>query len=192
MVPSSNDPTYLKIANQAIYKSMSDADPQAIYVMQGWLFVNDPGFWGPSQVQAFLSGVPDQSMIILDLFTDVTPEWNHHQSYYGKPWIWNMLLIFGGRRALYGNMTRISTGPIQDMAAPGSTMSVSCTSNRGFSSSLDAYTLTRCRASALHRRQLKWCQSSLTCFSRYVLSSPLYVFLIKHVLRTDDVAHPKL
>eukprot|EP01116_Phalansterium_solitarium_P014753 TRINITY_DN3255_c0_g1_i3.p1 TRINITY_DN3255_c0_g1~~TRINITY_DN3255_c0_g1_i3.p1 ORF type:complete len:411 (-),score=159.42 TRINITY_DN3255_c0_g1_i3:79-1311(-) len=33
-----------------------------------------------------------------------------------------MLLIFGGRRGFYGNATRLATGPIDDLAAPGSTM----------------------------------------------------------------------
>jgi alpha-N-acetylglucosaminidase len=84
MDPSSNDPTYLIAANRAIYSAMSNVDASGVYVMQGWLFVNSAGFWGPDQVQAYLSAVPDDNMLILDLYTDSDPTWKRLDSYYGK------------------------------------------------------------------------------------------------------------
>lgn len=50
--------------------------------VQGWLFVNSPGFWKPAAVQAYLSGVPNDNMLILDLFTESTPTWNRFDSFY--------------------------------------------------------------------------------------------------------------
>ncbi|RYG50469.1 hypothetical protein EON66_11810 [archaeon] len=41
----------------------------------------------------------------------------------GRPLVQNMLLVFGGRRGLYGNLTRIGSGPVEDLAAANSTMS---------------------------------------------------------------------
>ena len=119
MNPSSSDPAYLRATNAAIFASMP---PNATYVMQGWLFVNDPGFWTPAAAQAYLSGVPDNSMLILDLFTESIPTWSKLNSFYGKPFIWCMLQVFGGRRAIYGNLTRLATGPVIDRNTPGSTM----------------------------------------------------------------------
>jgi alpha-N-acetylglucosaminidase len=39
MDPSSNDPEYLRKSGQAVYGAMTEADPKAIWVMQGWLFI---------------------------------------------------------------------------------------------------------------------------------------------------------
>lgn len=65
MDPSSSDPSYLKATNAAIYSAMVSAGfTNATFVMQGWLFVNSPDFWTPSNVQAFLSGVPDDRMLV--------------------------------------------------------------------------------------------------------------------------------
>jgi hypothetical protein len=38
----------------------------------------------PPQIQGLLSGVPNDGMIILDLFSDVSPVYNRTQNYYGK------------------------------------------------------------------------------------------------------------
>ncbi|MUT98611.1 MAG: hypothetical protein EP145_05430 [Bacteroides uniformis] len=46
-------------------------------------------------MQAYLNGVPDDRMIVLDLWGEEHPVWNRTNSYYGKPWIWCMLHNFG-------------------------------------------------------------------------------------------------
>ena len=40
MTPSSNDTSFLAATNKAIYTAMSKVDPDAVFVMQGWLFLN--------------------------------------------------------------------------------------------------------------------------------------------------------
>ena len=40
MTPSSNDSSFLAATNKAIYQAMVDVDPDAVFVMQGWLFHN--------------------------------------------------------------------------------------------------------------------------------------------------------
>ena len=39
MTPSSGDLTFLKETNAAIYKAMASFDSEAVFVMQGWLFI---------------------------------------------------------------------------------------------------------------------------------------------------------
>ena len=51
---------------------MVAADPRAVYVMQGWLFLED--FWTYDRTKAYLSGVPLGSMLILDLYSDGSPQ----------------------------------------------------------------------------------------------------------------------
>jgi alpha-N-acetylglucosaminidase len=93
MNPSSNDPAYLAASNKAVYSAMINADIDAMFVMQGWLFHSS--FWGPAEVQAYLSGVPDDSMLILDLNSDEDELWRQYDSYYGKPFAWCMLHNYG-------------------------------------------------------------------------------------------------
>ena len=40
MTPSSNDSSFLAATNKAIYQAMVDVDPDAVFVMQGWLLHN--------------------------------------------------------------------------------------------------------------------------------------------------------
>lgn len=42
MIPGSSDPTYLATSSKAMIEGMLQADPKAIWLMQGWLFANDP------------------------------------------------------------------------------------------------------------------------------------------------------
>lgn len=45
MSPPNSDPGYLQAATQSVYAGLALADPDAVWVMQGWLFVSDPSFW---------------------------------------------------------------------------------------------------------------------------------------------------
>jgi alpha-N-acetylglucosaminidase len=36
---------YLRASSAAVYGAMADADPDAVWLMQGWLFMNDARFW---------------------------------------------------------------------------------------------------------------------------------------------------
>ncbi|EFA74835.1 alpha-N-acetylglucosaminidase [Heterostelium album PN500] len=111
--PPSSDLTYLKNCSQSMFNNLIAADPQGIWVLQGWFLVDDPEFWLPPQTEAFLSGVPIGKMIVLDLWSDVIPAWNSTNYYYGHNWIWCMLHNFGGRSGMYGKIPFISTNPIE-------------------------------------------------------------------------------
>ncbi len=118
VTPPSSDPAYLENISQKVYRSMQEVDPRAVWVMQGWLFLNDKKFWKQPQIKGLLNAVPDSHMIILDLYSERSPVWNETDAYYGKPWIWNMLHNFGGNIALYGNMGTISRVPASLLTNP--------------------------------------------------------------------------
>lgn len=90
---------------------MSSVDTQAIWVMQGWLFVNNPKFWQAAQINALFNAVPVKKMIILDLWSETRPVWSRTNAYYGKPWIWCMLLNFGGNVGMFGKMDVVASEP---------------------------------------------------------------------------------
>ncbi|XP_017494391.1 PREDICTED: alpha-N-acetylglucosaminidase-like, partial [Rhagoletis zephyria] len=106
--PSHSDPQYLHSAGKGVYDSIVKADPNGIWVMQGWLFVNQPGFWKQPQVKAMVQSVPIGKLLILDLFSDVKPIYSHFEGYYGQPFIFCMLHNFGGTLGMYGSINRIN------------------------------------------------------------------------------------
>lgn len=109
--PPSDDPEFLSKLSARVYDGMRQADPKAVWVMQGWLFFSDRKFWHAPQIKALLDAVPNDRMIILDLITEYEPVWKRTEAYYGKPWIWNMLHNFGGNISLFGQMETVASQP---------------------------------------------------------------------------------
>merc|ERR1719233_225868 len=93
MVPNNGDFDYLADAGYRVYESIAKVDPDGIWVMQSWLFTN--GWWNNNRISAYLSKVPSDKMIILDLQSERSPIWSRTKQYFGKPWIWNTLHNFG-------------------------------------------------------------------------------------------------
>lgn len=110
-VPPTSDSSYLDGMSKKVYASMAGADPKAVWVMQGWMFHYNAAYWKPTQIQALLKAVPDDHMILLDLYSESHPVWNRTEAYYGKPWIWNMLHNFGGNISLWGRMRHAAEDP---------------------------------------------------------------------------------
>ena len=119
MSPPSDDPAFLDAMGKAVFESISAADPEAVWVMQGWIFFNNPKFWKPAQSRAFLGAVPDDHMILLDLFCETKPVWLLTEAFYGKPWLWCIVHNFGGNLTLQGELAAIATGIPAAMASPG-------------------------------------------------------------------------
>lgn len=118
MTPASDDPVFLAALARAIYQGMASADAQAVWVLQGWPFYYEQKFWGPEQIRSFLDAVPDDRMILLDLFAEQYPYWQQTEAYHGKPWVWCMLHSFGGRPGLYGRMPTVAAAPPAALVSP--------------------------------------------------------------------------
>ena len=73
-------------------------------------------------MEAYLGGVDDADMIVLDLFSESEPQWQRTNSYYGKPWIWCELHDYGGNMGLYGQVENVTKSPIEALNNRTSTM----------------------------------------------------------------------
>jgi len=114
MSPPSGDLKYLAGIGRAIYEGMAKADPKAVWLLQGWTFMNQADFWKQDRIKAFLDAVPHDRTLVLDLFCECTPVWNTTQGFYGKPWVWCFVYNFGDTTVLGGS------GPLErlnDLAA---------------------------------------------------------------------------
>jgi len=47
-------------------------------------------------------------MIVLDLYSEVVPQYQRLRSYFGQPFIWCMLHNFGGTLPLYGDIQSVN------------------------------------------------------------------------------------
>jgi len=106
--PPSNDSTFLAGMGGAIYGAMQSADLGATWVLQGWFLYYQAKFWRAPQARALLGAVPDDHMVVLDLWGDRYPVWRAREAFYGKPWVWNVLYNFGGKVSLNGDLPRIA------------------------------------------------------------------------------------
>lgn len=115
--PFSGDLAYLRNVTHGTWQSLKSANPAAVWVMQAWLFTSNADFWTNERIEAYLSGVEqDSDMLILDLFSESQPQWQRTDSYYGKPWIWNQLHDYGGNMGLYGQIDNVTVNPIGALA----------------------------------------------------------------------------
>lgn len=108
---------------ETVYQGIIAGDPNATWVMQGWLFVADPGFWDHRSIQAFLSPIPDDRMIIIDYMSDLKgqvnhPAWKSTEAFFGKQWMNGMIHVFGGNDNLRGNLPLIASAPPTVLDSP--------------------------------------------------------------------------
>ena len=116
--PPSDDPAFLAGMGRAVYQSMHSADSSAVWVLQGWFLYYQAKFWKEPQARALIGVVPDDRMIVLDLWGDRHPVWQDREAFYGKPWIWNVLYNFGGKVNFNGDLPRIAANLSTALASP--------------------------------------------------------------------------
>ena len=110
--------------SRTIYKSLAAANPDAVWVMQGWMFGYQRDIWDPESVRGLLSGAPEGKMTIIDLAVDYNEfvwrsakSWDYLHGFYGKDWIWSTVPNFGGRTALKGQLDFYLNGHLDALGA---------------------------------------------------------------------------
>lgn len=102
--PPSWEPDYLKQVSSDMYKTLTQADPKAEWMQMTWMFYFDRKKWTPSRVEALLTGVPQNKMVLLDYHCENVELWKTTKSFHGQPYIWCYLGNFGGNTTLTGNV----------------------------------------------------------------------------------------
>nr|XP_054920694.1 alpha-N-acetylglucosaminidase-like [Dermacentor andersoni] len=120
--PPSGNISFVQASGTSVFAALTEVDPEAVWVMQGWLFINDPSYWTPKRAKALLTSVPQGRMLILDLSSERQPAYERLSMFYGQPFIWNMLLNYGGVLGMYGSLKSVNEGPFVARKANDSTM----------------------------------------------------------------------
>jgi alpha-N-acetylglucosaminidase len=98
---------------EAIHQAFQ-ARPDAVWVMQGWLFGADQAFWTPDAIAAYLSRIPDDKLMVLDIGNDRYPDiWRRARAFGAKRWIYGYVHNYGGSNPVYGDLDYYRT----DLAA---------------------------------------------------------------------------
>ncbi|MFR4417506.1 MAG: alpha-N-acetylglucosaminidase TIM-barrel domain-containing protein [Akkermansia sp.] len=68
------------------------SDPEAVWVMQGWMFGYQRNIWNINTLKALLIKVPDDKMLLLDLAADYNKtfwrngmNWDVFKGFFNKP-----------------------------------------------------------------------------------------------------------
>lgn len=104
VTPPSWEPDYLAGASSNIFKSLKLADPQSKWLQMTWMFYYQKKDWKDSTIKAYLTGVPQNNMILLDYFCENVELWKTTNKFYGQPYIWCYLGNFGGNTSLSGDL----------------------------------------------------------------------------------------
>lgn len=103
-------------------KSVSDAilagDPNGIWVTQSGMFFSNQNFWDKSAVKAFLSKVPNDKMLIIDLANETSNGWLKYEGFYGKPWIYSVVQNHGGNNQMTGDLNAYAIDAAKILSNP--------------------------------------------------------------------------
>ncbi|SEP03967.1 alpha-N-acetylglucosaminidase [Flavobacterium sp. CF108] len=104
--PVSEDNKYEELSNygSAIYETINEAAPGAVWVMQGWLFGDNKEFWTKEATSAFLSKVPNDRLMVQDYANDRYKVWENQEAFYGKQWTYGYVHNYGGSNPVYGDL----------------------------------------------------------------------------------------
>ena len=121
--PPHNTPERYSLMSQygeAVYNSIKAANPDAIWVMQGWMFGYQRNIWDQKTLAALIEKVPDDKMLLLDEAVDYNKHfwhkqvnWEFHKGFYNKPWIYSVIPNMGGKCGLTGVLDFYANGHLE-------------------------------------------------------------------------------
>lgn len=121
--PPSWEPEFLARAGEHIYKTLADADPDAVWLQMTWLFYYAKKNWTPERIEAYITSVPSDRIMLLDYYCDRAEVWRETQSFHGQPYIWCYLGNFGGNTMLAGELAKTGRNIELALAEGGSNFS---------------------------------------------------------------------
>lgn len=95
-----------------VYEALKAANPNAIWTMQGWMFGFQRHIWDERTLQALLSEVPNDKMLILDLAANynkyvwnLSQNWHYFNGFSNKSWVYSVIPNMGGKNTLTGDLS---------------------------------------------------------------------------------------
>lgn len=121
--PSKDDPKrYSQLASygEKVYNSIKATNKDAVWVMQGWMFGYQRDIWDYKTLEALVSKVPNDKMLLLDLAVDYNTcfwnnevNWEYYQGFYNKPWVYSVIPNMGGKSGMTGVLSFYANGHLE-------------------------------------------------------------------------------
>ncbi|MGL4851914.1 MAG: alpha-N-acetylglucosaminidase TIM-barrel domain-containing protein [Phocaeicola sp.] len=103
-----------------VYQSIKKANPNATWVMQGWMFGYQRYIWDYETLAALVSKVPDNKMMLLDLAVDYNKHfwksevnWEYYKGFYNKQWVYSVIPNMGGKVGMTGVLEFYANGHLE-------------------------------------------------------------------------------
>jgi len=91
---------------RGVQESMVKANPEAVWVLQGW---------EGNPKQGVLDGLSAAHVLILNLEGD---DWEKRKGFGGLPWVWGTVSDYGENTGLFGELPQIASEPARAMNGP--------------------------------------------------------------------------
>lgn len=108
-----------------VYQSIKAGSPRAVWVMQGWMFGYQRNIWDPKSLEALVSKVPNDKMLLLDLAVDYNKNhwhngvnWDYYKGFFNKDWIYSVIPNMGGKTGMTGVLDFYANGHLEALNSP--------------------------------------------------------------------------
>ena len=119
-LPKTTESPALMLARygRATYDTLRAADPDAIWVLQGWMFNYQRHIWNKETVKALVESVPENDLLILDYANDYDTNWDDFSAFGGRSWMMGYVPNMGGKTAYTGRMDFYASQVAMTLAHP--------------------------------------------------------------------------
>lgn len=120
--PKGNPERYELLAKygDVVYQSIKRGNPDAVWVMQGWMFGYQRYIWDYETLEALVSKVPEGKILLLDLAVDYNKtvwnsevNWDYYKGFYGQPWVYSTIPNMGGKIGWTGVLEFYANGHLE-------------------------------------------------------------------------------
>lgn len=108
-----------------VYSAIKAGNPDAVWVMQGWMFGYQRDIWDYETLASLVSKVPDDKMLLLDLAVDYNthfwhsmPNWEFYKGFFNKPWVYSVIPNMGGKTGMTGILDFYANGHLAALNSP--------------------------------------------------------------------------
>ena len=115
----------LAFYGEQVYKGIKAGNPDAVWVMQGWMFGYQRDIWDYETLQALVSKVPDDKMMLLDLAADYNKNvwgngmnWEFYKGFFNKLWVYSVIPNMGGKTGATGMLSFYANGHLEALNSP--------------------------------------------------------------------------
>lgn len=102
---------------RTVYEGIRSANPDATWVMQGWMLGFTRSIWDYESYSALMRDVPDNRVLILDMAEDYnykwwhnTANWEYFKGFDNKQWVYSTIPNMGGKTGMTGYLEFYANG----------------------------------------------------------------------------------